>query len=73
MDELNKRLALVLGTCDTMVNGSLVTNALCRVVFVETEAQLATLPAYEPGTFAALYGLGKLWQKTPAGEWAVVV
>ena len=73
MDELNKRLMLMLGTCDTMVNGSLVTNALCRVVFVETEAQLATLPAYEPGTFAALYGLGSLWQKTPAGEWTAVV
>lgn len=66
------KLALIPGTFDVLANGELKTNVQARLVFVPNQAGLASLPDYDPGTFAATFGLGTLWQKKADGSWAEV-
>lgn len=59
------------GTYDAVVNGELVTNLEPRPVFVESQDDLAQLPAaYAPGTTAVTYDLASMWVKKPDGTWA---
>lgn len=65
-------LALIPGTYDWFGNGQLHTNCQSRMVFILSEANLADLPDYEPGTFAATFGMAEVYQKTPSGLWIEV-
>lgn len=65
-------LSLIPGTYDYYANGKLTANCQSRMVFILSEANLADLPDYEPGTFAATFGMANVYQKTPAGLWIEV-
>lgn len=71
-ENLYFKMALVPGTYDAVVDGELKTNCKSRIVFVGSEADLANLPEYEPGTVAATYGLANVWQLNASGTWVEV-
>lgn len=66
----DKYKVLTIGTHDALIDGDLIKDIPTRIAFVSSESELSAFTNEEPiGTIAALYGLSKLWQLTPAREW----
>lgn len=58
-------------TYDAVADGELITNLEPRIVYVESQDDLAQLPAaYAPGATAVTYDLASVWVKKPDGTWA---
>lgn len=66
------KLQLIPGTYDYVADGELVANVQSRIIYVESQSDLAGLPDYAPGTMAATYGLGHVYQKSPSGTWTEI-
>lgn len=58
---------------DYVKDGVLHRGATGGGVLVESEADLAELPAYRPGTLAHTAGFQKIWETDTDGEWVSVV
>ena len=57
---------------DAIIDGVLNRDIPSKMVYVEKQADLATLPRYPAGTIAAQYGFTHLWQQKPDGTWATI-
>lgn len=61
------------GLHDAILDGEITRDIQTRMVFVNSESELAQFTDQEPaGTVAATYGFGSMWQLTPAGTWAEI-
>jgi hypothetical protein len=58
------------GMHDALINGEIVRDIPSKLVYVNSENDLAALTDAEPvGTFAVTFGGEHVWQLTPAGTW----
>lgn len=61
-----------LGTHDAVINGEVVHNIPSKMIYVEQESDLSNFSDALPGTIAATYGFGSMWQMKPDGTWATM-
>lgn len=57
------------GMHDAIVNGEIVRDIPDKMVYVSSQSELANFSGEQPGTIAALYGFGTMWQLKPDGTW----
>lgn len=57
------------GMHDTIINGEIVRDLPSKMVYVSAESELSNFADMPPGTIAALYGMGSMWQLKPDGTW----
>lgn len=53
-------------------DGRILRDVASKLIYVNSETELPDLHEELPGTFAMLYGLGKMWQKKPDGSWTEI-
>lgn len=58
------------GMHDAIVDGEIVRDIPDKIVYVTAQSELANFAGEQPGTIAALYGFGTMWQLKPDGTWA---
>lgn len=65
--------ALNMGMHDAIIGNDIVHDIPSKVVYVTAESELASFTGISPvGTFAATYGMTKLWQLDASKEWVEV-
>lgn len=61
-----------LGTHDAVINGEVVRNIPSKMIYVRNQAELSNFADALPGTIAAQYGFGSMWQMDPSGNWVEI-
>lgn len=61
------------GLHDAMLGeGKILRDVASKLIYVVSEDNLDELWEEQPGTIAAMYGLGQMWQKLPDGTWTEI-
>ena len=66
----NRLKSLNWGMHDAIINGEIVRDIPSKMIYVEQQSDLANFSDALPGTIAATYGFGSMWQMKPDGTWA---
>ena len=65
----NRLKSLNWGMHDAIVNGEIVRDIPSKMIYVEQQSDLSNFSDALPGTIAAIYGGGQMWQMKPDGTW----
>ena len=68
----NRMKSLNWGMHDAIIDGQIVRDIPSRMIFVNAQSELSNFADALPGTMAATYGFGKMWQMKPDGTWATI-
>ena len=68
----NRIKSLNWGMHDAIIDGQIVRDIPSRMIFVTAQSELSNFADAFPGTMAATYGFGQMWQMKPDGTWATI-
>lgn len=68
----NRIKSLNWGMHDAIIDGQIVRDIPSRMIFVNAQSELVNFADALPGTMAATYGFGQMWQMKPDGTWATI-
>lgn len=66
----NRLKSLNWGMHDAIINGEIVRDIPSKMIYVSSQDELSNFSDALPGTIAAQYGFGSMWQMKPDGTWA---